>query len=180
MVSKAVHDLDSHDIGIHFTVFCLLLMTPWSSTVQIQFSVKWKKSPHRLLPTYYQLDFRSQGKKDPWLLFAMFLHLVITTSSVCASTLEVVSLGFFSLLTIHAKLRKTSARRKDEKFVKILFSNEFVIFIEKVSIQNLFGQLRSLLEFFWGAYWLLLARFICLYEQNYLWFGCFLLHSTTI
>ena len=112
MVSKAVHDLDSHDIGIHFTVFCLLLMTPWSSTVQIQFSVKWKKSPHRLLPTYYQLDFRSQGKKDPWLLFAMFLHLVITTSSVCASTLEVVSLGFFSLLTIHAKLRKTSARRE--------------------------------------------------------------------
>ena len=96
MVSKAVHDLDSHDIGIHFTVFCLLLMTtPWSSTVQIQFSVKWKKSPHRLLPTFYQLDFRSQGKKDPWLLFAMFLHLVITTSSVCASTFEVVSLIFF-------------------------------------------------------------------------------------
>ena len=65
MVSKAVHDLDSHDIGIHFTVFSsLLLMTkPWSSTVQIQFSVKWKKSPHRLLPTY-QLDFRSQGKKS--------------------------------------------------------------------------------------------------------------------
>ena len=114
MVSKAVHDLDSHDIGIHFTVFCLLLMTPWSSTVQIQFSVKWKKSPHRLLPTFYQLDFRSQGKKDPWLLFAMFLHLVITTSSVCASTFEVVSLifFFFFFFTIHVKLRKTSVRRE--------------------------------------------------------------------